>query len=404
MVEVDEPRWVADREDLGRLVDELRSAEVYALDTEFHRERTYLPHVALVQVAWAGGVALVDAAAVSLAPLASLLEGPGEVVVHAADQDLEVLRHASGAVPTRLFDTQLAAGFLGLSSASLASVVERFVGVRLPKGDRLTDWTRRPLTAAQRAYAAADVAHLLEARRAIRVRLEARGRLAWAEEECRLLLTRVREPQDPATAWWRMKEARSLRGQTRGVAQNVAAWRERRAAALDVPPRFVLPDLALVSIAHRPPRSAEDLAAVRGMDSRHLKAPVAAELLDVVAAGLQLPAASLRIPPAEEVDRRHRAAVALAAAWVSQLAAELEIDAALLATRADIQALLRGDPDARLRHGWRGELAGEPVRRLAAGEASLAFDGRGGLVLEARSRVPASAAAPAADPDLGVRA
>ena len=380
-----EPRLVASGDELDELVRELMGADRYAIDTEFHRERTYLPRVALVQVAWAGGVALIDAMAVDLAPLAQVLTEPGEAVAHAAEQDLEVLLHACAAVPSRLFDTQVAAGFLGLSSPSLATLVERFVGVRLPKGDRLTDWTRRPLTTAQLAYAAADVAHLLEARQTIRSELEGRGRLTWAEDECRLLLTRVRQPQDPTTAWWRMKDARSLRGQTRGVAQSVAAWRERRAAALDLPPRFVLPDLALVSIAHRPPRDKEELGAVRGLDSRHLKGPVGTELLEAVAEGLELPAPALRLPPAEEVDRRHRPAVALAAAWVSQLAFELEIDATLLATRADLQALLRGDPEARLVRGWRKELVGEPVRRLAQGRAALAFDGRGGLVLEARS-------------------
>jgi ribonuclease D len=387
---------VEDGAELDRLVEDLDGADLYAIDTEFHRERTYFPHVALVQVAWAGGVALVDAMAVELTPLARVVEGPGGAVAHAADQDLEVLRHACGAVPTSLFDTQLAAGFLGLSSPSLGSLVERFVGVRLPKGDRLTDWTRRPLTAGQRAYAAADVSHLLGARLAIRAELEERGRLAWAEEECRLLLSRVRQPQDPATAWWRMKDARSLRGPARGVAQSVAAWRERRAATLDVPPRFVLPDLALGSIAHKPPGTAQELAAVRGLDPRHLKPSVVSDLLEAVAAGSDLPPAELRLPPAEEADRRQRPAVALAAAWVSQLGADLEIDAALLATRADLQALLRGDPDARLSRGWRAELVGEPVRRLAAGEASLAFDGRGGLVLEARSgpSAPPGAAAP----------
>ena len=237
------------------------------------------------------------------------------------------------------------------------------------------------------------MAHLLEARQTIRRELDERGRLTWAEDECRLLLTRVRQPQDPATAWWRMKDARSLRGASRGVAQSVAAWRERRASALDLPPRFVLPDLALVSIAHRPPRTAEELAAVRSLDSRHLKASVASELLDAVAAGMELPAAALSLPPAEDVDRRHRPAVALAAAWVAQLAFELEIDAALLATRSDLQALLRGDPEARLLQGWRAQMVGQPVRRLATGQAALAFDGRGGLVLEARSGVPVSSSA-----------
>ena len=353
------------------------------MDTEFHRERTYHPHLDLVQIAWAGGLALVDPLAVDVAPLAEVLDGPGLGVLHAADQDLEILRTACGTVPSRLFDTQLAAGFLGMSSASLQSLVERLLGVRLRKGDRLADWTRRPLGPDQRAYAAADVEHLLALRDEIAGRLAARGRLVWAEEECELARVQQRGPAAPERAWWKQRDARSLRGRSMGVAQEVAAWRERRAMALDIPPRFVLADLALAAIAQRPPATADDLASVRGLDGRHAKGPIGEEILAAVRRGKALDPAQVQRPPVDDLDRSLRPAVALVSAWVVQLSADLEVDPALLATRADVQALLRGDEDARLASGWRQSLVGEPVRRLVDGEATLAFQG-GRLVLEPR--------------------
>ncbi|HEX2039355.1 MAG TPA: HRDC domain-containing protein, partial [Acidimicrobiales bacterium] len=243
--------WIDEQAALDDAVEDALGAAEYALDTEFHRERTYYPNLALVQLAWADRLVLVDPYAVDPAPLRRLLEGPGLAVVHAADQDLEVLDVAVGATPSRLFDTQVAAGFLGMSTPSLTTLVERVLGRRLPKGDRLTDWTRRPLTAEQQSYAASDVEHLLAVRAHLVSELEARGRLAWAEQECETLLRRPRGAPEPETAWWKLKETRQLRGRARGIAQELAAWRERRAAELDTPPRFVLSDMALASIAHR---------------------------------------------------------------------------------------------------------------------------------------------------------
>lgn len=393
-----EHEWVGDQARFEVVVGQAMEAEAYALDTEFHRERTYYPQLALVQLAWPGGLALIDPFALDLRPLAALLQGPGLAVLHAADQDIEVLDQACGAVPARLFDTQLAAGFFGMSSPSLVNLVEKLLGKRLPKGDRLTDWTRRPLTAEQQAYAASDVVHLLELRDLITARLEERGRLAWAEQECEMLLRRSRAAQDPAKAWWRIKESRQLRGKARGVAQEVAAWRERRAAELDIPPRFVLPDMAVAAISQRPPRSRDDLLAVRALDSRHLKGDVVNGVLEAVRRGEQLEGRDLRLPAADELDRTLRPAVTLVSAWVAQLADDLQIDAGLLATRSDLHSFLRGDPDARLANGWRHELVGTPVRHLVDGHAALAFDGRGGLALEARSYKPVDSSKPLPGP------
>lgn len=387
------PELVTTGSALEELVGELLGAPRYALDTEFHRERTYWPRLALVQVAWElpeasqARVALVDPQAVDVSALAKVLTGPGVMVAHAASADIEVLWRACEALPARLFDTQVAGGFLGHSSASLARLAEAFLGVKIAKADRLSDWSRRPLTSSQVGYAAADVAHLLRLADALSVELRRRGRLAWAEEESALLVRRPPFPPDPREAWWKLPDNRSLQGSSRAVAQEVAAWREMKARERDVLPRSVLPDLALLSIAHSPPKTLAALREVRGIDARHLKEGADEEILAAVARGQELPAEMLRLPKAEQLDKRLRPAVALATAWVAQLAKDEGIDAALLATRADIVAWLQGRA-SKLGRGWRAGLVGEPLARLARGEVALAIDGAGNLLMEPRARRP----------------
>jgi ribonuclease D len=379
------PRVIVDQAEFEALVEQLRDEPRYALDTEFHRERTYFPKLALLQLAWGDSVAVVDPLAVDVAPLAAILTGPATALLHAASQDLEVLDLSCGAVPGDLFDTQIAAGFLGMSSPSLSELHERQLGKVLTKGDRLTDWLRRPLTAEQLRYAASDVADLLRLHDQLTAQLERRGRLSWALDECANLLAKARGGRNPELAYLRIKEVRQLRGRAVGVARAVAAWRERRAATLDMPTRHVLPDLAVAGIAQRAPATLSELRKIRGIDDRHLRPPVADDLLEAVRAGRSGPAPLARPAGRTEVPREYRPAVGLLAAWVGQLARNLEIDSTLLATRADLEDLLKDDPAARLGQGWRAELVGAQVRELLAGRAALAFEGQGGLVLERRS-------------------
>ena len=373
----------------ARIIDLLRAQPFYALDTEFHRERTYYPKLALVQIAWPGDLVLVDPLAVDLRPFAEILESDTVAVLHAADQDLEILDLVCGTVPHVLFDTQIAAGFVGLSTPSLTTIYERFVDFRVGKGDRLTDWLQRPLTDGQLVYAANDVARLLEAKDRIVEQLEERGRLSWALEECEIQRVRLRGQRNPDEAWRRIKEARQLRGSARTIARSLAAWRERRAAALDIPVRYVLSDIALAGIAQRPPKDRRDLENVRGFD-RGTREEVVVEILGAVKAGLadKNPVVDDVVPGGVEKDLRP--AIALISAWVAQLARDLELDASILATRGDIEAFLRGDADARLATGWREDLAGSPVRSLLEGGAAVAFAGNGELVIEERSRKPLS--------------
>lgn len=377
-------QWVDTDDEFASLVDRLAGEAVYGLDTEFHRERTYHARLALLQLSWSEGVAVVDPLAVDVAFLRRVLEGPGTCVMHAASQDLEILARVCGAVPSTLFDTQVAAGFLGYSSVGLGGLVQAELGVKLPKADRLTDWMARPLAEDAVAYAASDVVHLHDLYDRLTAQLVERGRLGWAQAECEVHRTRSTASQVPERAWWKIKEARSLRGRAAAVAQALAAWRERKAADVDRPVRFLLPDLALVSMAHRPPRSEADLARVRGLDDGKKRGGTAREILAAVEAGLSLDLDAVEAPPSEGVDRSRRATASLVSAWAAQRARELEIDAAILATRSDIETFLN-DGSGRLADGWRHEVVGEPIRALAAGDAALAIDGAGHLVLEVRS-------------------
>ncbi len=386
--------YIDQPEAFTEVLDELSAAEVFAVDTEFHRERTYYPRVALVQIKWGDRLVLVDPLAVDLEPFGKVLDGPGLVVMHAAGQDLEVMLRECHTVPRRMFDTQIAAGFLGMRSPSLAALHERILGKRLGKGDRLTDWLRRPLEPSQLAYAASDVEHLLEIHAALVADLDARGRTEWAEAETDLLRRKMVVARDPLDAWLRIKETRHLKGAARGVARAVGAWRELVASERDLPPRFILSDLAVVSVAQKAPTSIEALAKLRGIEERQARGQQGAEILAAVASGLAEGPPKRERPMNRGDQVSLRPAASLLSAWIAQYANDLELDPALLGTRSDIEALLRGEP-SRLSEGWRNELAGEPIRRLVAGDASLAFAGGGKLLLESRSGEPIVTVPPA---------
>jgi ribonuclease D len=369
---------VVNNPDLDQLVTELSGAGAYALDTEFHGEGRYYPRLAVIQLAVPGRVAVVDATAVDPRSLQPLVAGPGVAVTHAGAQDLEIINRACGARPSRVFDTQIAAGFLGYGSASLATLVTVFLGRRMDKSPQLSDWFQRPLSAEQIAYAEADVAHLLELRAVLETRLADLGRLEWANEECKR--HGISRSPDITTAWWRLKGAGQLKALARGRAQELAAWRERAARVADRPARNIVPDEAIVALAEQPPRSAADIPKSRLFDPRRLSTDTVEELIAAAARGADLQPADVRLPPDGLPPRLHGLA-GLIAAWVQQQARGLSIDPALLATRRDIEAFLQNEPDLRLRQGWRADVIGASVDRIATGRAAVAYDGAGALVL-----------------------
>ncbi len=365
--------WICDQPRFEVLVDELCASEAYALDTEFHRERTYLPELALVQVATEERIALVDPLAIDIRPFRRALQSDAVCVMHAGSQDLEILELACGAVPRRLFDTQIAALFCGYRTSSLGKLVEGFLGVRLDKSAQLTDWTRRPLPEAELDYAASDVAHLLGLRDALLDALGRRGRLAWAEEEIERLRDKDRSTPDPQTLWWKLRGKTKLNGRARGVAQELAMWREEEAKRRNRPPRTVLSDMALLALAQRPARSPGQLRGIRGFDARRFKKTD--DLLAAIARGLQLPKSAVRTPPKKpenlpSVD----GVISLCMAWLAQRASEESLDVTVLGTRDDVTNLVLGQP-SRLSSGWRDELVGGELAAIIDGTSALRVNG-----------------------------
>ena len=372
--------WVDSEKTLDDVIDSVLGGSRYAIDTEFHREKTYYPKLALVQIRWGTQTALIDPLAVDPRRLARLFSSEILAVFHAAQQDLEVLRHASLEAPRNIFDCQVAAGFIGFSTPSLATLVQAVKKTSLSKGDRLTDWLRRPLTDQQCAYAADDVVHLFDLHDELTRQLTELGRVDWVSDACAELASRPTGPQDPSDAWLRLKEVRALKGSARGVAQALAKWREERAMRNDLPPRRVMSDMALLGISQRIPKSVEELANVRGVDDRHLSAEYCKEIMTAVRDGAKN---SVVLPTIEndDVDKFARPALTLITAWVGELARKHKIDATLLATRSDITAFLRQSPNARLREGWRATLIGDDLTRILNGEVGLSVDRDGHLKL-----------------------
>lgn len=387
---------VTTTERLEEVRDALLTVDRYAIDTEFHRERTYYPQLALVQIAWHDDLVLVDPLAVEITPLADVFGRPDIVaVLHASSQDLEVLELEAGTAPAKIFDTQIAAGFVGMRTPSLAALHDQLLGLKLPKANRLTDWLRRPLEPAQCDYAASDVEHLLTIQDRLTDRLVANGRLDWAEDECELMRVKGVTVRDPDEAWMRIKEARSLGARARTGVRELAAWRERTAQERNIPVRHVLPDLAVVGLAQRPPKQAADVGKIRGLERRGINKRDAAEIVEIVDA-----AKDMDPPPAQPTKRSGgpdlRPAVTLIAAWMSQYADDMDLDPAMLGSRADIEEFVRSG-ESRLASGWRNDLVGVAIKGLLDGEAAVAFGGDGRVVVERRSGEPFSSGVFASD-------
>lgn len=369
-------RWIDNDHELENFVGDARQCDYYFLDTEFHREKTYFPQLALIQVSLGQEVFLIDPLEVSLGIFDALFTSDAVCVLHAAQQDLDVLSQSIGTIPQHIFDTQLCAGFLGYSQPSLSSLVSSLLRVSLPKGDRLSDWLRRPLSSEQLTYAASDVVYLPELFTLISEDLQTRGRLTWALEACEELRTRPTGPISVDDAWLRVKDIRTVKGKGRWIAQSVARWRERRAMQLNIPPRHVLSDIAILGIAQKAPRTIAELSKSRGVDNRHLTGAHGEDLLAAVTEGIHASQqGELSFPTGEsdDIDKSLRSAVTLVSAWISELARQSSLDVGLLATRKDIVELLARVPTARLAQGWRAEIVGRDIEDLVSGKKALTF-------------------------------
>ncbi len=379
MTDVRHPTSITDAPGVAAVADAARTSGRIALDFEFLWERTYAPIACLAQVAIGDDIALVDPIrGAPLEPISELVEDPSvEVVMHAPSADLQLLGLAFATRPRNLRDVQIAAGFAGLGAGQgLASLLARVLSVDLDKGERYTDWSRRPLSDAQLLYAAADVRHLIELYDALADRAREQGREGWVEEEVlRRFGPDVQLVPDPETAWRRVKGQGRLSPRERSRLRALAAWREREAAERDLPVGWILPDRSLVQLARRKPKSRDAVLGERGLPSRFRPSDADAVLLALAEgdAGdpVRLPAA-----PPPSIQARLETLVPLAAVLVGGRAAAADVAPSILATRDEITAFLSAtlgadrDPGV-LAEGWRAEVAGGALEELAAGRLAL---------------------------------
>ena len=364
-------------EALASLCADLKEAGRFALDTEFVGERTYLPRLCLVQIATTDFIALVDTLAVgTMDPLWDLVADPSiEKVLHAAREDLRLAYFGAGRrLPRGIYDTQIAAGFIGLSSypLSYARLAEAIMGVKLNKAETRSEWDRRPLTPAQFEYARDDVRYLLPIADKMNRLLERLERSEWLREEMgRFSEARTFEVA-PEEAYLRLRNARGLTARPTALLRAVAAWREREAEARDIPVRTLLRDEVVIELAQRPPRRLTDFRRVRGfpeMEDVTLGTPILEALNEARAlTEEQLPPPLSSGGPDE--TPRERVLGDLLYGFGAALCLERNLAPELVLTKADALALARGQGSSVLREGWRGLAVGNDLARIASGAAS----------------------------------
>jgi ribonuclease D len=361
-----EARLIQDSGELVTAAFRLRGADRLAIDTEFMRERTYHPQLCLVQIATETDCYLVDPLTdIDLAPLHELLADRARLkILHAARQDLEVLLLSGGSVPGPLFDTQVAAAFLGFPpQVGYAELVARQLGASIDKGQTRTDWSRRPLTPAQLAYAADDVKHLLTLHTDLQAALLAKGRADWVADEVAAYENPALYRTDPAQAWRRLKGLNRLSPVEQSAARALAEWRERRAIESDKPRGWILADEALYGLATREPVAVEALESVPGLPPGVLRKR-GDELLELLrTARADLSGVPLTAPKRPEPEQMALAAKLLQV--VRTVATELEVGAEVLATRKDVEAIAFGSvslDDSALLQGWRKDVLGTRLR------------------------------------------
>jgi ribonuclease D len=369
-----------------------------AIDTEFVSERRYQALLCLVQIAvpdpsQESGVRtdvldpLDESETFDPAPLAAVLGDPAvEILVHAGRQDVAILRRSWDADFTNVFDTQVAAGFLGMGNQEgYETLARRVLGVELRGGEGFTRWDKRPLTERQLAYAADDARCLLALGDAIARELEAAGRLEWAREECRIVeqSTDVRSPRQ---AYDRLPNTRQLDGTRRATAWALCEWRDAAARELDRPPSYLLPDQVLIQLARRRPKDKQALEQIRGLPQQTLHRR-GREVLDTIAAAADVEPPP-RAPAGPHRDPVDQPVVSLAQALLRHRAREAGVATELIATQSELTALVAAvrageDGDAiRALGGWRRELVGAELCDLVQGRLALSVGPEGTLFIE----------------------
>lgn len=356
-------------------LERCKKSPYIAIDTEFLREKTYYPKLCLLQMGIENEIAIVDPFKIrNLAALADVLVDPSIVkIFHACSQDVEILYHETGVVPSPIFDTQIAAAVLGKTQqASYSSLVSQYCDVNLPKKDSFTDWSQRPLSDSQIHYAADDVKYLPQIYYEMLAQLKKKNRLSWLEETFADLSKKEKYEIDPRVRYKKLKRVNQLNARQQAAAREFAAWRELQAQRLNIPRKWVVSDEQIVEACRREARTLDELYMVRGM-KESLKTSDARKVLAALIAGLDCPQSELPdVRPKSKNESNVDVILDVMNALVRMRAREHEIAPQTLAPQAELLKLARGHyDDSELMQGWRYTLVGKDLRTLLEGGFAL---------------------------------
>jgi ribonuclease D len=369
-----ETRFVDQPAALEQLCQELANSEFVTVDTEFVREQTYFPQLALIQIANDAIIACIDPLALKdLTPLKELFANPAVTkVFHAADQDMEIFYLLFGELPHPLFDTQVAATVLGQGEQiGYAALVQEILGVELDKSHSRTDWLQRPLDPKQISYAEDDVRYLAQLYPQQLEALQRQDRADWLEEDFAALTNPARYRPEPQTAWRRIKGSNKLRGVQLAILQQLCAWREELAIDKDKPRRWIAADHILTDIARLRPKEMKALEKIRGIPSGLVQRN-GQRLLQCVRDGEAMPKEQWPVlSRPKRLSSAEDALVDALSAIIKLCAEEYRITPATLAGRKTLEALVRGERELAILSGWRRRHGGQQLLDFLEGGSQI---------------------------------
>jgi ribonuclease D len=369
-------KYIDNNQNLLLYLDEVHSAQWVMLDTEFIREKTYFPKLCLIQVATEDTLACIDPQALEdLSPFFDWLKREGMIkVFHAAWQDLEILYQLSGAVPTPVFDTQIAAAVLGLGDQmGYARLVEQLLGIQLDKSQSRTDWSRRPLNQQQLEYAIADVVHLRDMYPLLLKKLQDTNRLNWLQKSFKHLEDPAQYEPDPRNSWKRVKGVQLLKPVQLTALRELAVWREERAVQKNLPRRWLMADEVLLDMARMKVTDIDAFRQIRGLKPEQIRRH-GETWLQLIRTGQALPREQWpELPRKRKLDAPLSLVADLLMILVNQQARENNISPQMIATRSQVEKML-AEGREKLSDDWRGSLMNDLFAELLSGKAAMRID------------------------------
>ncbi len=369
--------YIDNKNDLISICRQFAHSDFLALDTEFIRQTTYYPILALLQICDGQQIAIIDPVAIKdLSPLMTILyDNNIPKVLHSARQDMEIFYYLNQSVPDALFDTQVCAALLGQGEQiGYASLVKQLLNIELDKSQTRTEWLKRPLTQKQIDYAADDVRYLAKIYPLQIEKLQALGRSTWLEKDFQFLSNNSTYAPAADTVWRKIKGINKLKKQKLAILKNLAAFREQLAIEQNRPRRRVIADDVLIQLSINPPAHLDELHEYQGLSHKFLQHN-GATIMSLVQTGLNTSDDDCpQLPAHEKLSQNEQALADCLMAIVHLSAHNNNISPQCLCSKKELESLIKGKRDLTILSGWRNELIGKHLLKFLSGEAHLSYN------------------------------